>query len=114
MMRDAIPRILVYGEYPTLVVARAAALSHLDCHATPSLNLQETVDLAGSFDAVLVCTSASPGAVTLLQAKEAALPQTTFLFLRIADIGEAKRWLDRVAAWKASSFSPKPSLNLGN
>jgi hypothetical protein len=101
-LRESMPAILVYGEYPSLVAARTVALWHLDCVATASLDLKETVESAGKFDAVVICTSASPEAVSRLREEQVKLPHTTFLFLGRADIGAAKRWLGRVTEWKES------------
>jgi len=100
------PRILIYGEYPSLVAARSMLLRNAACRVTASLDVKESVRSASSFDAVIVCTSASPEAVKQLRERQASLPGTFFLFLGNADFGQAKLWLARVIEWKTSCFSP--------
>jgi hypothetical protein len=103
--KPPMPRILIYGEYASLVAARAMLLRNVTGTVTASLDLNESVRSASAFDAVVVCTSASPEAVKQLRERQATLPQTFFLFLGKADFGQAKPWLSRVVEWKTLHFS---------
>src|SRR5690242_18385654 len=91
-------RIILYGEYGSLLAARAAAirLYGLDVALCTS-DVKEAVGMAGSVDVVVVCTSAGPEALEQLKIRASTVPSTTFVFLDPFDLSCPAQWLARVA-----------------